>query len=240
MGSLLPEESADVIMETVNGRGAQFTKWMVAKRGTIFTEGALPPDNAVKWFKDVTHVYRVKSTGRKRGRREWGTTLWIDGTPTQQPLSHKKVRAPFCLFKRLLKLFYREQEAVYTREYYAQTGCDSIHWAQVEALRNRTVNPESGVQYPLVSEELWMKHVGSKRIGAPALAPADNSMAMRRWIRQVTKYACVLDDDEVADRALEAANLLARTTRTLVVDDERFRIPVVVQRRKTKKKSSRP
>ena len=60
---------------------------------------------------------------------------------------------------------------------------------------------------------------------------------MKKWIKQVTKYACVLDDDEVADRALEAANLLASTTRTIVMDDERFRIPVVVQRRKTKKKA---
>ena len=127
---------------------------------------------------------------------------------------------------------------MYTREYYAKTGCDSIHWAQVEALRNRTVNPESGVQYPLVSEELWMKHVGSKRTaGAPALEPPDNSKAMKRWIKQVTRYACVLDDDEVADKALEAARSLGETTRTIILDDERFRIPVVVQRRKTKKKA---
>jgi hypothetical protein len=126
---------------------------------------------------------------------------------------------------------------VYTREYYAKAGCDSIHWAQVEALHNRTINPESGVRYPLVSEELWMKHVGSKRVGTPALAPADNSKAMKRWIKQVTKYACVLDDDEVMDRALEAACLLADSTRLIVVDDDRFRIPVVVQRRKSRKKT---
>ena len=128
------------------------------------------------------------------------------------------------------------QEALYTREYYAKTGCDSIHWAQVEALRNRTINPENGVRYPLVSEELWMKHVGSKRVGP--LIPADNAKHMKRWIKQVTKYACVLDDDEVADRALEAACLLADTTRLIVLDDNRFKIPVVVQRRKPKKKLS--
>ena len=93
------------------------------------------------------------------------------------------------------------------------------------------------MRYPLVSEELWMKHVGSKRVGTPALAPADNSKAMKRWIKQVTKYACVLDDDEVMDRALEAACLLADSTRLIVVDDDRFRIPVVVQRRKSRKKT---
>jgi hypothetical protein len=93
---LLPEESPDVIMESCG----KFDQWMVAKRGTIFTEGTLPADNDIQWFKDVTHVYRVKSTGRKRGRREWGTTLWVDGTPTQQPLSHKKVWDLHWLFKR--------------------------------------------------------------------------------------------------------------------------------------------
>ena len=65
------------------------------------------------------------------------------------------------------------------------------------------------MRYPLVSEELWIKHVGSKRVGAPALALADSSKAMKRWIKQVTKYACVLDDNEVADHVLEAACLLA-------------------------------
>jgi len=89
MWPLLPEESSDVIMETVNGRGSLHTPWLVAKRGTMFSKGAIPND--IDWFRDVTHVYRVKSSGRKRGLREWGTTLWIDGMPSQRALSHKKV-----------------------------------------------------------------------------------------------------------------------------------------------------
>ena len=130
---------------------------------------------------------------------------------------------------------------MYTREYYAKAGCDSIHWAQVEALRNRTLNPESGVQYPVVSEELWMKHIGSKRGGGATLAPEDGSKAqhMKRWIKQVTKYACVLDNDEVAERALAGARALASSTRVILVDDDRFRIPVIIQRRKGSKKKAR-
>jgi hypothetical protein len=89
----LPEESSDVMMETVNGRGSLHTAWLVAKRGTIFSQGGIPEDCDIDWLKDITHVYRVKSTGRKRGRREWGTTLWVEGAVAQRPLSHKKVRA---------------------------------------------------------------------------------------------------------------------------------------------------
>jgi hypothetical protein len=93
----LPEESPDVMMETVNGRGSLHTPWLIAKRGTIFTKGNIPDD--IDWLKDITHVYRVKSTGRKRGRREWGTTLWIDGAVAQRPISHKMVGVHDCLFK---------------------------------------------------------------------------------------------------------------------------------------------
>ena len=93
----VPEESPDVLMETVNGRGSLHSPWLVAKRGTIFREAELPSDGNIDWFRDVTHVYRVKNSGRKRGRREWGTTLWVDGMTAQRQLTHKKVRYPFSL-----------------------------------------------------------------------------------------------------------------------------------------------
>jgi hypothetical protein len=40
---LLPEESHDVLMETVNGQ-SQHSVWLIAKRGTMFSEGAIPND----------------------------------------------------------------------------------------------------------------------------------------------------------------------------------------------------
>jgi len=119
-----------------------------------------------------------------------------------------------------------QQEASYTRNYYARAGYDSIHWAQVEALRNRSFNPENGVSYPLVSEDLWMKHAGGKR----GIACAADCRPTKRWIKQVLKYGGVLDDDDVANRALKAARELSKSTRLIILDDERFSIPVLLHR----------
>jgi hypothetical protein len=90
---LLPEESHDVLMEMVNGRD-QHSAWLIAKRGMMFSEGAIPNECDIDWLKDITHVYRVRKTERKRGRREWESTLWVDGSPTQRSVTHKKVRGP--------------------------------------------------------------------------------------------------------------------------------------------------
>ena len=101
-------------------------------------------EDDVDIFKDVTHLFRDRTTGKKRGRREWATTFWVSGARTQRLLTSS-------------------EEATLTKTHFARCGCDSIQWANVEHRENRVRDPETGIEYPFVSEDLWVKHVGSKR-----------------------------------------------------------------------------
>ena len=55
------------------------------------------------------------------------------------------------------------QEAALTRLHYQRCGYDSIQWGAVELRENRIWNLDRSLRYPLVSEDLWNKHLGSKR-----------------------------------------------------------------------------
>jgi hypothetical protein len=96
------EERDTVVIESCRARRTpRNEEWKIAKRGTIFTcEDDLPTDSQVDWLKDVTHVFRVKTGGRNRGRREWGATFWISNRASQRFISPNKVRTNFKLFMR--------------------------------------------------------------------------------------------------------------------------------------------
>jgi len=101
MNSMSVEEEADtVLIESIRARQLpRKEEWSIAKRGTIFThKDDLPTDDQVDWLKDITHVFRIKTVGRNRGRREWGTTFWISGNPSQRFIPPNKVSARFNLF----------------------------------------------------------------------------------------------------------------------------------------------
>jgi hypothetical protein len=136
------EEESELTVRARRHERSRPTVWSVGKRGTVF--GSEPPAKDVDWFKDLTHVYRDKTTGKKRGRREWATILWVRGRDVQRLLTSG-------------------EEAALTKIYFAKCGSDSIQWGNVERRGNRVFNPGTGQEYPLVSEDLWAKHVGSKR-----------------------------------------------------------------------------
>jgi hypothetical protein len=137
-----PEET-QLTVYAKRGLVGKSVVWSIGKRGTVFLQ--IPnTSSTVDWFKDLTHLYRDKTTGKKRGRREWATTFWVETDAVQQILT-------------------AAEEATHTKNHYARCGCESIQWSQVERRRNRVVNPGTGLQYPLVSEELWVKHIGSKK-----------------------------------------------------------------------------
>jgi hypothetical protein len=56
-------------------------KWRVAKRGTIFFSA--PDLSRIDLYKDVTHLYRVRKNGKKKGRKEWATTFWMQDRDVQ-------------------------------------------------------------------------------------------------------------------------------------------------------------
>jgi hypothetical protein len=72
-----------------------------------------------------------------------------------------------------------------------------------------------------------MKHAGGKR----GIACSSDSRPTKRWIKQVLKYGGVLDDDDVAERALRAARQLSKSvTKLIILGDDRFSIPVLLHR----------
>tara|TARA_Y100000389_G_C17378360_1_gene472924 strand:+ start:704 stop:1201 length:498 start_codon:yes stop_codon:yes gene_type:complete len=135
------EETATSVLAR-RGDNSRPIAWRVAKRGTVFSSEPRVED--VDIFKDVTHLYRDRTTGKKRGRREWATTFWVSDAGTQRLLTSS-------------------EEAALTKIHFARCGCDSIQWANVEHRENRVRDRETGTEYPFVSEDLWVKHVGSKR-----------------------------------------------------------------------------
>lgn len=135
------EETATSVLAR-RGETSRPIAWRVAKRGTVFSSEPRVED--VDIFKDVTHLFRDRTTGKKRGRREWATTFWVSDAAPQRLLTSS-------------------EEATLTKTHFARCGCDSIQWANVEHRENRVRDPEAGIEYPFVSEDLWVKHVGSKR-----------------------------------------------------------------------------
>jgi hypothetical protein len=77
----LPEETEQRVRAVKRSLKEHPTYWRIGKRGTIFTE---QPDAAtVDLYKDVTHLYKHKQGGKRCGRIEWRTTLWIAGAESQ-------------------------------------------------------------------------------------------------------------------------------------------------------------
>lgn len=136
------EEETETTVRARRGENSRPTLWRVGKRGTVFSSE--PDFEDVDIFKDITHLYRDRTTGKKRGRREWATTFWVKQRESQRLLSS-------C------------EEAALTKTHFVRCGCESIQWANVEHRENRVRDPETGNEYPFVSEDLWVKHVGSKR-----------------------------------------------------------------------------
>lgn len=83
------EESEEVVIATKHN-SCKPSEWKIAKRGTVF--GTLPDHSKVNWFKDLTHLYREKTSGKGKGKREWATTLWLQHKNTQMLLSSQQVR----------------------------------------------------------------------------------------------------------------------------------------------------
>jgi len=105
----VPEELLTVVWACKGGRGGGVvhdrpSPWRIGKRGTVFSH---KPDPAtIDIYKDVTHLYRRKRSGKNRDRTEWGTTLWIEGSKTQTLQNPTQVRTtpistlfPFSVFK---------------------------------------------------------------------------------------------------------------------------------------------
>ena len=78
------EEELETTVAARRNSSGKPVVWRVAKRGTVFE--AEPAAAEVDWFKDLTHLYRDKTTGKKRGRREWATTFWVAGRRAQRLL----------------------------------------------------------------------------------------------------------------------------------------------------------
>lgn len=146
-------EEIETTVRAVRHESSRPVVWRVGKRGTVFAEEPDPED--VDIFKDITHLFRDRTSGKKRGRREWATTFWVDGRDSQRLLTSS-------------------EEAALTKAHFIRCGCDSIQWANVEHRENRVRDPETGVEYPFVSEDLWVKHVGSKRTTFVDVADTDD------------------------------------------------------------------
>lgn len=91
----VPEESVTVVWASRSARD-RATPWRIGKRGTLFARA--PDPEVVDIYKDVTHLYRRKRSGKNRDRTEWGTTLWIEGAKTQMLQTPAQVRVSFSLF----------------------------------------------------------------------------------------------------------------------------------------------
>ena len=69
-------------------------RWYIAKRGTIFRD---KPLDKVDIYKDITHLYRRRKSGKKKGRIEWATTFWIEGAHIQTLSTSIEVRFLFTI-----------------------------------------------------------------------------------------------------------------------------------------------
>lgn len=124
------------------------------------------------------------------------------------------------------------QEGELTRAHFTRCGFDSIQWAAVELNRNRVWNPEKNVRYPLVSEDLWNKHLSSKKnlkqmtksVSRDARAFPENDDGDEVCIRMAQKYATRMDDEAVLRRLIECAEEAVKSTGIVASGDRRFAV----------------
>lgn len=91
-GCITAEEAEYVVWARKGGRAGLRERpavWRIAKRGTIFT--SKPKDHSLNIYKDVTHLYRKRKNGKKKGRMEWATTLWVEGDSIQTLRTSREV-----------------------------------------------------------------------------------------------------------------------------------------------------
>ena len=112
------------------------------------------------------------------------------------------------------------QETIYTRSHYAKCGCESIQWSEIEDRQNRITNPETRVQYPLVSEDLWTKHIGSKRI----MTKKQNSGDGDECVKFAEKHGSALQDDALLDELIEKSRQIIIKQGFVYAGDETFQI----------------
>lgn len=120
--------------------------------------------------------------------------------------------------------------------HYQRCGYFSIQWGPVELRNNRVLNPEQNLRYPLVSEDLWNKHLGSKRSpardpepmttpdGAPARSPekVSRNEGDDACVRLAGMYATKLSEEAIVDGLLAAAREVMCTTGVVAPRDARF------------------
>lgn len=129
-------------------------------------------------------------------------------------------------------IFFQYQEARLTREHFNRCGYDSIQWAAVELNKNRIWNPERNLKYPLVSEDLWNKHLSSKRHLGTTFMNVKNAPGGKKkeqtndgddvCIRLARTYATKMDNVEKLNRIIEAAEHVIQTTGLVSIADTRF------------------
>lgn len=124
---------------------------------------------------------------------------------------------------------YFSQEGELTRAHFTRCGYDSIQWAAVELNENRVWNPERNVRYPLVSEDLWNKHLSSKKTLKFMTKCVVSNTSVRAsndgdevCIRMAQQYATRMDDDVVLKRLVEFAEEAVRSTGRVYAGDRRF------------------
>lgn len=89
----VPEETLTAVLAVRGGRGGkrqQPSLWRIGKRGTVFSK--TPHLSTVDLFKDVTHLYRQKKSGKRCGCTEWATTLWVNDAKIQLLQTPAQVR----------------------------------------------------------------------------------------------------------------------------------------------------
>lgn len=116
-----------------------------------------------------------------------------------------------------------------TRTHFTRCGYDSIQWAAVELNQNRVWNPERNVRYPLVSEDLWNKHLSSKKnlkfMSKNAWASArvgESNDGDEVCIRMAQQYATRLDDAIVLKKVADLAEEIMKSTGSVSAGDRRF------------------
>ena len=122
------------------------------------------------------------------------------------------------------------QEGELTRAHFTRCGYDSIQWAAVEVNKNRVWNPERNVRYPLVSEDLWNKHLSSKKnLKMPNSFSQSANVTFKNdgdevCIRMAQQYATRMDDEALLTRLVECAEEAVRSTGSVAAGDRRFAV----------------
>ena len=120
------------------------------------------------------------------------------------------------------------QEADLTRRHFSKCGYDSIQWAAVELNKNRIWNSERNVRYPLVSEDLWNKHLSSKRHSGMSMRCRSSDTTQitedgeEFTVRLASMYATKLDEGDAVHKMTKAAESVLQSTGKAYIADVRF------------------